>query len=100
MIQYQEGTDGTTLRSIGMHMWKALSRAAFQEGVPNVSGSIQQTCFYFITFITEKQRVLLLVNSHLTYYHCRHWHPVPGMWRVIQHSTCFWSICCGGLQLH
>ena len=63
---------------LGCTCGEALSQAAFQEGVPNVSGSIQQTCFYFITFITEKQRVLPLINSHLTYYHCRHWHPVPG----------------------
>ena len=84
MIQYQEGTDGTTLGSIGMHMWRrALSQAAFQEGVSNVSGSIQQICFYFITLITEKQHVLPLINPHLTYYHCQHWHPVPGSWRVI-----------------
>ena len=65
---------------LGCTCGEALLQAVFQEGVPNVSGSIQQTCFYFFTFGTEKQCVLLLVNSHLTYYHCRHWNPVPCRW--------------------
>ena len=47
---------------LGCTCGEALSRAAFQEGVLNVSGSIQQTCLYFITVITEKQHVLPIVN--------------------------------------
>ena len=48
-----------------------MSRAAGQEGVSHVSGSLQQTCFYFIPIITEKQHVLPFINPHLTYYHYR-----------------------------
>ena len=68
---------------LGCTCGEDLSRAVFQEGVSNVSGSIQQTCFYFITVITEKQHVLPFINPHLTYYYYRHWHPLPGRWRVI-----------------
>ena len=40
---------------LGCTCGEALSRAAVQEGVSNVSGSLQQTCLYFIPIITEKQ---------------------------------------------
>ena len=32
MIQYQEGTDGTTLGSIGMHMWRSFVTSSVSRG--------------------------------------------------------------------
>ena len=45
-------------------------QAAFQEGIPNVSGSIQTNFVFFILsplYYRETACTLLFINSHLTY---------------------------------